>query len=397
MSRKDRKWPLSKLLQKISNRNKSLVAATTTRYDDKNFPPIPGSVLVYHVLPFLDRSTYNRLCLASKEVYQASRYLIPPWPQGRCFRVGKLVTAVCFSPDGQTLAVSSNHKKIHLWNVKKGLYTKLQGHDKPVTHLVYSPDGKWLASASLSEHTIRLWSVKDDNNNNNNYQCCSQIIQHLAGVRVCNLLFAPNSKHLAVWGDNDSTGIRIINVSSSTGEMEAILGAREEEDGDSQRQRVVAYSPDQTTLASCVEGEYKVTHWKISSDYSNDRSELPQETSATSIAYTPNGSHFVIGYKNGTLEFWNVQGPFLEVSWEVSKRSYVTNIAFSKDGSILACGTGSKLKLFRYDQLAFVPTLEWIATLQGHSDRIESISFCSDGETIATGADKTIRLWKIPK
>ena len=379
MNHKERNWPLSKLFHNISSRNKSQSAATTTEEDDKNLPHISGLVLASHVLPFLDRSTYNRLCLASKEVYQASRHLIPPWPQGGCFRVGKLVTAVCFSPDGQTLAVSSNHKKIHLWNVQKGLSMKLQGHGKPVTHLVYSPDGRWMASASLSVRTIRLWSVNnDDNNNDNNYQCCSQLWnnEHLTGVGVCNLLFAPNSKHLAVWRDNGSKGIRIINVSSPTGEMEAILGVGEQEDGDSQRLRVVAYSPDQTTLASCVEGEYKVTLWNISSDYSNNQSEMPfLETSATFIAYIPNGSHFVIGYKNGTLEFWNAQGPFLEVSSEVSKRSYVTNITFSKDGSILACSTGSKLKLFRYDRLTFVPTLDWIATLEGHSDRIEYISF----------------------
>jgi hypothetical protein len=91
----------------------------------------------------LDHSTYyNPLCLASKEVYQASHHLIPPWPQGHCFQVRKWVTAVCFLPYGQTLAVSSNHKKVYLWNVQKGLYTKLQGHDNPVTLLVYSPDGK---------------------------------------------------------------------------------------------------------------------------------------------------------------------------------------------------------------------------------------------------------------
>jgi WD40 repeat protein len=422
MSHKERKWPVSKLLKNISNRNKS--QAPKTREDD-NFPHIPGSVLVSHVLPFLDRSTYNRLCLASKEVYRASRHLIPPWPQGRCFRVGKLVTAVCFAPDGQTLAVASNHKKIHLWNVQKGLYTKLQGHEKPVTDLVYSPDGKWLASASLSEHTIRLWSVKKDDNNNdyNNYPCCSQIWnnEHLAAAGVCNLLFAPNSKYLAVWGDNGGTGIRIINVSSSTGEMEAILGDVPEEDDDDdedssqQRLRVVAYSPDQTTLASCVEGKYSVTFWNEglslkkmvyqSSDYSriaynNQQSELPLETSATtSIAYTPNGSHLVIGYKDGRLEFWNTQGMLLEIGEQVSKRSYVTNITFSNCGSILACGTGSKLKLFRCGQELGIsaPTIDWIVTLKGHSDRIESISFCSDGETIATGADKTIRLWKIPK
>jgi WD40 repeat protein len=459
--RQFQKWPLSKLLQKISNRNnntnksRAVIAATTAQQqkqdkDDNNFPHIPGSVLVSHVLPFLDRITYNRLCLASKDVYlyQASRrprhfHLIPPpWPQGR-FRVGKLVTAVAFSPDGQTLAVASNHKKIHLWNVQKGLDTKLQGHDKPVTDLAYSPDGKWLASVSLSEHTIRLWSVvtNDDDDDDNNYQGCSQIWNntehYMAGVGVCNLLFSPNSKHLAVWGDNGSAGIRILNILSSKGEMEAIdiLSVPEEEDDDDsfqQRLRVVAYSPDQTTLISCVEGEYKVTMWNnlllLSEDYSSSsissstranhsQVELPQHTSATSIAYTPDGSHFVIGYKNGTIEFWNSKGLVLETTSRVSKAgssSYVTNITFSHDGSILACGTGSKLKLFRYHDPFQVlaptagrststnstqprSTIDCIATFQGHSDRIESISFCSDGETIATGADKTIRLWKIPK
>ena len=71
--------------------------------------------------------------------------------------------SICFSPDGRTLANSSENNSISLWDVAAGKHLKtLYGHidniNDHVTSLAFSPDGKTLTSGS-SDGTVLLWDV----------------------------------------------------------------------------------------------------------------------------------------------------------------------------------------------------------------------------------------------
>ncbi|OYD86772.1 hypothetical protein CDG77_33170, partial [Nostoc sp. 'Peltigera membranacea cyanobiont' 213] len=68
------------------------------------------------------------------------------------------VNSVVFSPDGKTLASASADKTIKLWNRDTGKeISTLSGHSAAVISVVFSPDGKTLASAS-GDNTIKLWN-----------------------------------------------------------------------------------------------------------------------------------------------------------------------------------------------------------------------------------------------
>ena len=72
------------------------------------------------------------------------------------------VISVVFSPDGKTLASASGDKTIKLWNRDTGKeITTLSGHSSSVYSVVFSPDGKTLASAS-GDNTIKLWNLNLD-------------------------------------------------------------------------------------------------------------------------------------------------------------------------------------------------------------------------------------------
>jgi WD40 repeat protein len=80
---------------------------------------------------------------------------------GACIGHKQAVRSIAYSPDGKTLASSSDDSSLKLWNVET-LQELLTIHldDGPVSNLRFSPDGTLLATASGSvskPHTIRLF------------------------------------------------------------------------------------------------------------------------------------------------------------------------------------------------------------------------------------------------
>jgi WD40 repeat protein len=62
------------------------------------------------------------------------------------------------SPDGSLLAVF-DWKEIHIWDLKsEALLVVFEGHFEKIRDIVFSPDGRYLATSSW-DGTVRLWGI----------------------------------------------------------------------------------------------------------------------------------------------------------------------------------------------------------------------------------------------
>ncbi|HZT31694.1 MAG TPA: WD40 repeat domain-containing protein [Bryobacteraceae bacterium] len=133
------------------------------------------------------------------------------------------VTALLFSPDGKTLASSGGDGAVLLWDPRSGVETgRLAGHTGAVRAIAFSPDGRLLASAS-EDRTIRVWDAG-----------ARKLLRSLAGDAgpVTHLAFGPGGARLASAGDS----VRLWDIPA--GKLLRVLSSREYEIS------ALAFSPD---------------------------------------------------------------------------------------------------------------------------------------------------------
>ena len=71
----------------------------------------------------------------------------------------QLITHVCFSPNGHFIASASNDKSVKLWEGFTGQFiSSFRGHVGAVYQLAWSPDSRMVASAS-KDSTVKIWGI----------------------------------------------------------------------------------------------------------------------------------------------------------------------------------------------------------------------------------------------
>ena len=247
---------------------------------------------------------------------------------------GSEVNSVVFSPDGKTLASSGSwDSEIKLWHVKaEKSFATLRGHSDAVSSVSFSsPDGATLASGSW-DRTIKLWDGKSGG-------LIATLEGHAEGVT--SVSFSSGGTTLAS-GSRDGT-IKLWDVGTR-----GVIGTLE---AHASEVTSVSVSPDATTLASAA-------RWGDDSD---------------------------------AVKLWDV-GTREQIGSLEGHTYGATSVSFSPDGATLACGSGDGAVL-----LWDVATKERIATLKDHVSRVEAVSFSSpDGSILATGSrDGTAILWDL--
>ena len=288
------------------------------------------------------------------------------------------VTSVVFSPDGKTLAsfedaYYSDDDRIRLWGVDTGrLKATLEGHTDWVTSVVFSPDGKTLASAS-ADHTVRLWDAHT-----------GQLKATLEGHTsyVYSVVISPDGKTLA----SSSADGTVRLWEGSTGQLKTTL------EGES---LCVAFSPDGTTLAIVSSRESSL--WDVETEqliYTFFVREIPWY-----CAFSPDGETLAISLDDYTVDLWEVATGQRTANLRGTRRrqpgphggekEWAPSMAFSPDGkTLVSASADDRVRLWD------VETAQLKATLEGHSEQVNSVAFSPDGKTLASaGEDHTVRLW----
>lgn len=107
-------------------------------------------------------------------------------------------TKAVFSPSGEYIAAANHKRSINIWSIKSHRRIKtLEGHKSVVTALVFSPDGKILATACGGKYSkdfnVRLWDIGSGK--------VKRVIPHSSGVT--SLAFAPDGHTIATVSYNN--------------------------------------------------------------------------------------------------------------------------------------------------------------------------------------------------
>lgn len=279
------------------------------------------------------------------------------------------VTAVKFSPDGQSILSASLNNSIKLWNLEGEEIQAFHGHTNSVQSIAFNQDGSKIASGS-SDCSIKIWAINGD------------LLETMKGHlhMVDSVLFKPKSENI-LSGDSDGICIEW-NIKG------ALLSKRRLH---YRAISALAFTPDQQLLSASEDNTAKM--W---TKESNDELVLPHPDLVWALACS---STFLTekdkkekreilasGCDDGNIRLWNSKGKIYKCLSE--HRGPVYTVKFSPDGSqLISAGKDGKIIFWEADG-----SINKI--LSEHQKGITHINYSQNGEYfLASSLDKRVYLY----
>ena len=280
-----------------------------------------------------------------------------------------VVDTVIYAPNEETLT-SSDGDVVHIWDIATHKLLKTLFVESRIRDMVYSPDGATLAGGTR-DATILLWNVST-------WKDRLLLKGHTEGIT--SVAFSPDGQTLASGGDDKT--IRLWNF--GTGELLKTLSGHTSAIFD------VVFSPNGQTLVSAGD-DGTIRFWNVAMGELL-KTITTEADSINSVAYSPDGQTLVTA--GDDIRFWNVATGELRRTIAGKHVVYADTVVYSPDGDVVANdGLGDA-----FWEIAFwdVATGKLLRTLNGHIGPIYSIAYSSDGKTLVSGSrDSTVILWDL--
>jgi len=288
------------------------------------------------------------------------------------------INCIVYSPNGKLLASGSDivgldnpdsgKFEIIIWNISDGkIAGRLLGHKDAIQSIAFNNTSTKIVSSD-SKGTIKIWDIlsfKEIKTINGsdwiNTVCLTPDDRYIIGEYS----FA---KQVDLWDFETGELIYALNINLQIGSMDI--------------------SPDGSKIVlSCY---HKIQIWSLISN-KQLLSIDDNSVNGSAIKYSPDGKLLAVGSRGGEIKFYDSESLNLKYILNGHFKP-VLSVAFSKDNKYLISGSSDQMiKVWSFQSKKEIKSL-----VNVHNGMVKAVACNPQSNTFATaGSDKTIKLWKL--